>query len=184
MGGMNAKTNLDIANEIMQSITNIEYGFPDEDGSNIMTKDFDRWDNDFFEFYYLQTLEELQQSKIGVCWDLVELERKLFEDEGVSVSTYFICSYNDEELPSHTILVFKSNEEYFWFEYSWGQMRGIHKYNDISSLLEDVVDKFVSFHGITEEGITKVVKYDAPPSHIGCLGFYSYCKEQKTILKK
>ena len=49
------KTPLQVANEVMEILNEIEYGFPDKDGTNILTKDENMWDNEFYNFYYLQT---------------------------------------------------------------------------------------------------------------------------------
>ena len=64
---------------IMSIMDNIEYGFKDENGNNIIY-DTEKWDNNFNDFYYLQTSDELLKSKCGVCWDQTELERELFKD--------------------------------------------------------------------------------------------------------
>lgn len=178
------KNKLEIAHEIMAVMNEIEYGFPDDKGNNIMTTDFERWDNSFCDFYFLQSPEELQVSKLGVCWDQVELERRLFQSRGIETESYFICAYNGEEKPSHTILVFKFGENFYWFEHSWGDYKGIHKYSNKSELISDVVDKFMESNNITQDGITKVVKYSQPKNHIKCEEFYEFCGEFRTIFFK
>lgn len=79
--------------KIMNLMDLIEYGLKDEDGKNIINNNSQKWDEEFDNFYYLQTPEELLQSKCGVCWDLVELERKLFLENGIISKTkriYFL----------------------------------------------------------------------------------------------
>ena len=73
-----------IINKIMSIMDNIEYGFKDEFGNNIKDTNPQKRENDFFNtVYYLQTPEELLKSKCGVCWDQVELERKLFQENNI-----------------------------------------------------------------------------------------------------
>lgn len=66
---------------IMNLMDSIEYGFKDENGESIINANPQKWDDEF----YLQTPDELLKSKCGVCWDQVELERKLFQDNKVTV---------------------------------------------------------------------------------------------------
>lgn len=107
----------------------IEYGFPDESGNNLMISNPQKYDQDFDKFYYLLTPDELLEKKYGVCWDQVELERKLFEENEIKVNTYFIYIYDNENLPSHTFLTYQYHNSFYWFEHSWHQYKGIHKYN-------------------------------------------------------
>ena len=62
--------------KIMDKLNSIEYGFKDKNGNNLINSE--RWDKEFYKFYFLLSPEELLSSKCGVCWDQVELERKLF----------------------------------------------------------------------------------------------------------
>lgn len=118
-----------IEEKIMQIMDDIEYGFLDECGNNIIDYDPKKWDEEFYEFYYLLSPEELLDKKCGVCWDQVELERKIFEENHICVQTYFICTYDGDNLPSHTFLTYEKDNSFYWFEHSWGIYKGIHKYN-------------------------------------------------------
>ena len=115
----------DKVNKIFSVMNQIEYGFKDPSGQNIIN-DLNKWDNEFDKFYYLQTPEELLTSKCGVCWDQVELERKLFSDSNINFKTYFIYIIDNDMLPSHTFLVYNDDKNYYWFEHSWGEYKGIH----------------------------------------------------------
>ncbi len=55
-------------NNIMNLMDSIEYGFKDKNGENIINTNPQKWDDEFSKFYYLQTPEELLESKCGVCW--------------------------------------------------------------------------------------------------------------------
>lgn len=170
-----------IETKIMNVLDDIEYGFLDENGQNIIEVDTLKWDNEFFDFYYLLSPQELLDKKCGVCWDQVELERDLFTKEKISVKTYFICIYDGDNLPSHTFLTFERDNKYIWFEHSWGQYRGIHEYDSEKELLLDVKKKFINSHDVSSDAVTIVYEYEKPEYHLSCLDFYKYCESQKII---
>lgn len=171
-----------IEKKIMNVMDNIEYGFLDECGNNIINVDYEKWDNEFYNFYYLLSPEELLQKKCGVCWDQVELERKLFNDNNIDVKSYFIFSHiSDENLPSHTFLVYKNDDFYCWFEHSWAIYKGIHKYSSLENLLLDVKVKFLKENKVSGDSKTYIYEYNKPKKHLSCLDFYKYCESQKLI---
>ena len=169
-------------NKIMDIMESIEYGFKDEDGNNILNTDIQKWDEEFNDFYYLQTPEELLESKCGVCWDQVELERKLFVEENFLIKTYFIYIVDNDMLPSHTFLTYENNNKYYWFEHSWGKYKGIHEYESKKDLLEDVINKFRKDHPeVKNNAKLYLYEYNKPNDHILCNDFYKYIETQKFI---
>ncbi len=168
-------------NEINLIMNQMEYGFKDSSGQNIINN-LEKWDNEFDKFYYLQTPEELLISKCGVCWDQVELERKLFSDNNINFKTYFIYIIDNDMLPSHTFLVYNDEKNYYWFEHSWGEYKGIHKYNSIKNLFDDVIYKFKNSHKeVIKNSKVFLYEYEKPKYHITCNDFYKYIETQKLI---
>ena len=168
-------------NEINLIMNQMEYGFKDSSGQNIINN-LEKWDNEFDKFYYLQTPEELLISKCGVCWDQVELERKLFSDNNINFKTYFIYIIDNDMLPSHTFLVYNDDKNYYWFEHSWGEYKGIHKYNSIKNLFDDVIYKFKNSHKeVRKNSKVFLYEYEKPKYHITCNDFYKYIETQKLI---
>ncbi len=145
---------------IMDIMDNIEYGFLDENGNNIIINNPEKWDNEFDDFYYLLTPDELLKNKCGVCWDQVELERKLFLENNIPIKTYFICTYDGDNLPSHTFLTFKDDNKYYWFEHSWGIYKGIHEYENEKDLLKDIKQKFIENNPASQNAYTFVYEYE------------------------
>lgn len=171
----------DFSNNVMQVMETIEYGFLDEFGENIYNKSEEEWDK-FSEFYYLLSPEELLDKKCGVCWDQVELERKLFKDFGIATKTYFIYISDGDIVPSHTFLVYEDDGKYCWFEHSWEIYVGIHEYESLNELFVDVKKKFVDFNRfMTSSKDIYMFEYDVPPVHIGCDDFYRFVERQKEI---
>lgn len=167
-------------NKIMETLSTIEYGFKDPNGNNIISNQ-KKWDEDFDKFYYLLAPEELLKTKCGVCWDQVELERYLLDKEKINSSSYWICTYNNDNLPSHTFMVIEDNNAYYWFEHSWNKNKGIHKYKNLKLLLLDVKEKFAEDNKNIDTTNTFIYKYNKPAYHITCSEFYNYIETQKLI---
>lgn len=166
---------------IMNLMNQIEYGFLDEDGNNIF--DNEKLEYIFNKIYHLMSPEELLNKKAGVCWDQVELERKLFEENSIKNETYFIYINDKDSLPSHTFLVYYDRNKVYWFEHSWFDEKGIHEYNNLNDLLNDVELKFIK----SRENEVKVIssvqiyKYKKPKYNISCDEFYNYIFTQEEI---
>lgn len=172
-----------VEEKIMSIMNDIEYGFLDENYQNIINVDSKKWDEEFYKFYYLLSPEELLNKKCGVCWDQVELERKLFNDENIDVITYFICTYDmdNNNLPSHTFLTYSNDDKYYWFEHSWGIYKGIHEYNSEKEMLFDVKEKFILNNSTINQAPTYIFEYTKPKYHITCNEFYKYCENEKKV---
>ena len=135
----------------------------------------------FDEEYRLQTSEETLQYKIGICWDHVELERELFK--GYDFKTYFISYNKDFWIKTHTFLVYRENNSYYWFENSWYYYQGVHKYNSLNELLVDISKKHLKYHKINGKTINdvKIYEYLKPPNKISADQFIKYCQKQRLI---
>ena len=172
---------MDCVKKIMDVIKQIEYGFLDNNGNNICDDLEDK--HTFNKVYYLMDPEELLNKKVGVCWDQVELERKLFEENNIKNETYFIYMDDKNKLPSHTFIVFYMNNKVYWFEHSWFDEKGIHEYNNLNDLLNDVETKFVKSR---EKEVEKsldvhIYKYNKPNYNISCDEFFDYIFTQKEV---
>lgn len=163
--------------DIYNLMNYIEYGFIDK--NNKRRNDYDT----FYDDYQLQSPEELIQSKLGVCWDQVELERYYFENNNINCNTYYIIYYDNKELPTHTFLVFNDDDNYYWFEHSWEIHKGIHKYNTLEELLSDVRYKFIEDAEDDNIPIEKVsiYEYTKPNYHLSVQEFMDYCSKGNPI---
>lgn len=57
--------------------------------------------------------------------------------------TYFIVHYDDDKCPTHTFLIYKENNKYYWFEHSWEKYRGIKAFDTEIDALKDIKEKFI-----------------------------------------
>lgn len=172
---------MDNVKKIMNVMEQIEYGFLDNNGNNIFNNV--KPECIFNKVYYLMSPEELLNKKVGVCWEQVELERRLFEENNIKNETYFIYIDDKNNLPSHTFLVYYVDNKVYWFEHSWFDEKGIHEYNNLNDLLNDVEIKFIkSRENEVPKGLdVHIYKYNKPNYNISCNEFYNYIFTQKKI---
>lgn len=111
----------------------------------------------FKDIFYLQSPKQLMESKVGSCFDQVELERYLVNKLGVDCRTYFVMYPDDDMDYGHTFLVYKDSKFYYWLEHAWYKYRGVHVYNSKEELFNDVVLKFLD--SIPDGSIRKVKMY-------------------------
>lgn len=162
--------------DVMEFMSDIEYGWVDQDNQKHVS------DYDSFPYHYkLQSPKEVMKNKLGVCFDQVELERYYFK--GYDIKTYFIIYYDDNNYPNHTFLTFQKNNKYYWFEHSWEVYRGIHEYNTLNELFDDVKKKFIETllnSDYTLENLA-MYEYQKPDYYISMIDFYKHCEEGKEI---
>lgn len=142
---------------IKNMLHEIKLGYRDKDGNF-----YSGFDRDFRDKFYFQSPKQLMISKIGTCFEQVELERDLISKLNVDLRTYFMSYSNDDYDMSHAFLIYKDGKKYYWLENAWLKYRGLHIYDDKESLLRDVLNKFVV---TIPDGDIKKVKmyiYDKP----------------------
>lgn len=153
--------------ELLEWMDCIQYGWMDKSGNVCGTGDDDD-ENHFFNEYRLQSPGQLINTKVGVCWDQTELERSWFKKHGYPNTVIYVEVNDDKNCPSHSFLIYKNpgdDQTVYWFEHSWGQYKGIYKYNDLRSCVHDVVTKCVVSFNTT--GKTIVRNMNTPPKY-GC----------------
>ncbi len=127
----------DAAQNILKQMEDIKIGYADRKGNY-----YHNCKDDFYDVYYLQKPQDLMESKVGLCFDQVELERFLLSKYDMDLRTYYLI-YQDGLLgPSHSFLIYKDNNKYYWLENSWLKHRGIHEYESKESAFLDIANKF------------------------------------------
>ena len=170
---------------------NIEYGYLGRN-NHIYKENDPNFDKDWLDEYILENASDVLKTKIGNCWDQVELERDWFKKNNYEFKTIYhqvLLDY-DNPYPTHTFLVYKKDNKYYWFENAWENMRGIHEFNSIEELLEFEYKeniKMLKNYNILEEEIKKIkyCEYDEPVSHISAMEFVeSKFKNKELIIKR
>lgn len=174
---------MDQLEEIMQKMNEIEYGFC-LNGQNIYPEDDNKWENEFSKKYYLQSPKQILQTKVGVCWDQVELERYYFEQENLDCKSYFIVEYDGLEYPTHTFMLVSLNNKYYYFEHSWEPYRGIKEFSSIDEALNTIKSQFE--HMLVKRNISvgeiEIYEYNKPQYNITSNEFFKHCENGKKII--
>lgn len=149
-----AKTLFDDIVAFNQMLNNYEYIVPN--GGDIISEVSD---DAFTDNFRLLSPAEFEKYKGGVCWDYVVYEayyfNKYFPD--ISYSVYFEVLDNKADCPTHTFLIFKYNNKYYWFESSWKPMCGIYGGFDTE---KDAVDYAMSQLDLKTNYRSYICKYD------------------------
>ena len=123
----------------------LKYGYKGKNNkiyTDISSKEFD---DDFHDYCIVQDYIGVLDTKIGTCWDQVELEREWFLNNNYQFKTYFICFNIKENHATHTFLVYKDNNKYYYFEHSFETYKGIHEFDNLNELLKYVVNNQINF---------------------------------------
>ena len=175
------KYNIKTPQELMKFFEdNMKYGFTYKgkvytDLESDFQKNMDR-------FYKIRLGQDFINSGYGVCWDFCELERLFFSSFNIEHKCYFIESYVNraEGGPTHTFAIYKQNNKWYWFEYSWFYHRGIWEYSTLDEALKDILTKFEKFYdrrliNIRMYETTKVTK------RLDTFEFVEHCLNGKKI---
>ena len=176
--------NLPAAKKILAEMSGIKYGSKLKNGE---FHDGHFGGQEWWDKYVLQSPDEVEKSRIGVCWDQAEFERKRFEDERIESKVFVIVYYDHEKknYPNHTFLTFKSGKKVYWFEHAWFPFAGIHEFNSESELLKDVREKFVKNTKTVPEKYDEkqlsVFEFEKSKFGIGPSEFYKHFESGKNI---
>ena len=119
------------------SMKDFEYGFY-ADGKKYTGDILDK--PHVFDKYHLMSSEEIEQHKVCVCWDACRYEAEWFKNNlpNVEIKTYY-CEYEPKIGNTHTWLVFKIDDKWYVFEYTWYSKRGIKEIPSPEALADDYI---------------------------------------------
>ncbi len=166
---------------LLNLMCDIKYGYVNKNEQKVIEIS----DLVFYDDYKLQSPEELIKSKIGVCWDQCELERYYFENKiNKPFKIYYVEAQNKNKM-THTLLVYKYNNKYYWFENSWFQYRGIHKFETKEDLFNSVSKKHIK-HCNEENKNEKTTEINwfilkKPKYNIGCIEFMNHARSGELV---
>ena len=166
---------------------NIDYGYLGKNNRVYHYNDSD-FDSEWYEQYILENSEELVNNSYGNCFDQVEFERDWFLKNGYEIKTIYEMvklDYNNV-YPTHSFLVYKDNDCWFWFENADFDNRGIHKFNTFEELLNYQYEKYVEFlktFNITNEELERIIvtDFEKPKEHISAEEYLNHVINSRQI---
>ena len=153
---------------------NIEYGFLNQDNQKIIKKDN-------YPFYYTEQLlrnykfqspEEVINNGCGICYDQNELARYWFEKQGIEAMTYY------SSIRNHSLLVYKDNNKYNWFELTLKTGLGIHDFDTLEELFEFYLFIEDIYHNVN------ICEYVIKEYGIDYYDLINNARNSKLVLKK
>ena len=145
--------------ELNELLNEFEWGYPDENGTNIV-------DTDDFEHYRLLSNNDFLKYKMGTCWDYTNYEAIWFLKHGFVHSMrpltegMFCCYYiEDETEQNHTWLAFMKNEKVYSFESSWKQYVGVNEYQNEFEMMRFYADTFKFDSNSLETKLWKYMRF-------------------------
>ena len=151
----------------------LRYGFIGKEDGMVYSPEIEGWGKGESPEPVIQSPEEALESGYGECWSQTELERAWFlaNNEEYEFKTFLLRIGSggdvDQKNPAHTMLAYKKDDKWHWFENTWDDYNGIHEFDDLESLLDDVKNKFISEYGATENDIQtfKLAEYKETRPH-------------------
>lgn len=149
-----AKTSFDDIVAFNLMLNNYEYIVPNS--GDIISEVSD---DAFTDNFRLLSPTEFEKYKGGVCWDYVVYEAYYFNKHfsDIPYSVYFEVLDNKADCPTHTFLIFRYDNKYYWFESSWKPMCGI--YGGFTTE-KDAVDYAMSKLDLKTNYRSYICKYD------------------------
>lgn len=107
-------------------------------------------DADWDKYLKVQSPAEIEQTKVGVCWDYVSYEAWYFKQNfpDIPFKTYYLQFFpknNSGDCPSHTILTFTIGTKHYYFENSFRKFAGVYEANSEEDIINYVL-KLMSDH--------------------------------------
>ena len=147
------------------------YGYLGKDGRLFVPTDID-FDDSWYLNYQLQSVNDILDTRIGNCFDMVEFEREWFSSHGYQNKTFFEMVKVDyiNPYPMHSFLVYQKDNSWYLFEFSDTKHRGIFRFSGLSELLKYQRSNYVSIlkeNNILEEKLESIVIKEYDKLHRG-----------------
>lgn len=123
---------------------NLTYGYMDKHYKKQRSFGKVWWDT-----FSLLLPKEVFQYRTGTCFDQTIFEQYIFKRDFPSYQTrmIFIAAFErGEEADTHTFLVYRTKEGWFWFENAFKDKKGIHgPYTNVIEIVNDVKKSMLQF---------------------------------------
>ena len=128
--------------QLIDFVTKIQYGYIDIDNKKHIDS-FSNPDNK----YLLQKPDQLILSKIGLCFDIVELYRDYFNKKGIECESYYL-EYNDGKIIETHAFIIQKRKNNSWYECldnSWEEVFQPRGFHDKETLVKSIYEWFQNY---------------------------------------
>ena len=148
--------------------TEIKYGYIDKNNKvyNINELESEEW----LKNYELQIKDRLLKTKIGHCWDFIELERWFFNKLNIKSETYFVC--NSELTVTHTLLIYLLNNKVYYIESAWFKNKGIYEFKSVKEFWNYFIPLYSKFNNVK---LLEYHEYKEPSYAMDQYDFIGHC---------
>ncbi len=161
--------NLKTPEELMDFMDiNIEYGWLDKNKNKHINNL-----KGFRENYLISTIDEMLTTKVGTCIGQAKLIKAFFDRVGIENKLYCYRRYEkednfDKEVRMHCFVIYHKGNNWYHFEHSNSNKKGIHKYNSVEEILAAEVDRH------DENDIRELVEIPSIPDSLTFKEFNEY----------
>lgn len=143
-----------VLREIYRQVAGCEYGFWDSSTNKLMERT-DENNNEYLnKNARILTPQEVLKYKVGTCWDQSLALAYLLSQAGIEFKYFFMEKPSNE---THTIVVAKVDNKYYWLETAWTRHKGIHAASSESQALTQATDNFFKTADDARRGFTETI---------------------------
>ena len=94
------------------------------------------------QFSGLKSPEQVEKDKSGDCHSQVMYEMHALRKCGINPKGLFFIEYNGTNGGmTHSLVYYKKDKKIVWFENAWGGQEGLHEYDSLDDLKQDIIRK-------------------------------------------
>ena len=173
-------------NVLKRKLKTIKYGLRDPKTN----KQWKKWneensvatEEDYDKVWRLGTSQETLQSKIGICWDTVEVERDFLSKTNIEFKMFFAHGTVYED-PTHTWIIYKDTDnKWKWLERSWGTFENNdYEWDNWMDGVKQITKHLVEFCDKHHKYTVYLLKKYPKPGYDSSK-FQHFCIHQKKII--
>lgn len=91
--------------------------------------------------YRLQTPKQVAENKFGICWDQTHFEQAWMNERDIENYVFYIELDIPPKMPTHTFLIYRYDDYWYYFENSFVKLRRNQKISNISSLIKMIINE-------------------------------------------
>lgn len=132
--------NNEFLHSLLDELSEFDYAFIGANGGELDNKEAMK--------AVVQHPDQLNKLRKGVCTDFVEYTRTKLDERKIPYKVYdIVCTDKDGDHPAHVFVIVENKGKFLWLEAAWHSEAGIHEYNSLEELFEDIARKHCIYDG-------------------------------------